>query len=279
MPRMTVRGAEINYEVLGDRGPWVALAPGGRRGLQSGRGLAVHVAAAGYRVLIHDRRNCGASSLVLTGEQPEYEIWADDLVDMLKQLGAGKTWVGGGSSGARLALTIGLRLPEAAKGLLLYRTTGGGFACKRLANQYYGQYVKLAKEGGMAAVADSEHFAGVIKARPAAREELLRTPVPEFIKAMEHWASFFLAAENDPVIGATEAQLRSLKLPTVVICGNDRVHPRQASLNLAKLVPGAQLEQIFPEAPDLDEIPFAEWDAKEAEMAKIFVAFMKKNGD
>jgi pimeloyl-ACP methyl ester carboxylesterase len=275
---MTVRGAGINYEVLGSSGPWVALTPGGRRGLQSGRGLAEHIAQAGYRVLIHDRRNCGASDLVLTGEQPEYEIWADDLADMLKQLGATPAWVGGGSSGARLALTMGLRLPHVVKGLLLYRTTGGPFACKRLANQYYGQYVKLAREGGMAAVAESEHFAGVIKARPAAKDELLRTPVDAFVKAMEHWSRFFLAAEADPVIGATEAQLRGIKLPTVVICGNDVVHPRKASLELARLVPGAQLEQIFPEGPDLDEIPFAEWDAKEAEMARIFVAFMKKHG-
>ena len=33
MPRATVRGVEINYEVLGERGPWVALQPGGRRAL------------------------------------------------------------------------------------------------------------------------------------------------------------------------------------------------------------------------------------------------------
>ena len=30
MPVATVRGVEINYQVLGDRGPWVALQPGGR---------------------------------------------------------------------------------------------------------------------------------------------------------------------------------------------------------------------------------------------------------
>ena len=33
MPRATVRGVEINYEVLGERRPWVALQPGGPRGL------------------------------------------------------------------------------------------------------------------------------------------------------------------------------------------------------------------------------------------------------
>ena len=34
MPIATVRGVEINYQVLGERGPWVALQPGGRRGMR-----------------------------------------------------------------------------------------------------------------------------------------------------------------------------------------------------------------------------------------------------
>ena len=42
MPIANVRGANINYEVLGTSGPWVSLSPGGRRALDhvlSGRGL------------------------------------------------------------------------------------------------------------------------------------------------------------------------------------------------------------------------------------------------
>ena len=41
MPVATVRGVDINYEVLGERGPWVALQPGGRRG---GRYLSLGLA-------------------------------------------------------------------------------------------------------------------------------------------------------------------------------------------------------------------------------------------
>ena len=55
MPVANVRGAHINYEILGTHGPWVALSPGGRRALDNVRPLAQHVANAGYRVLIHDR--------------------------------------------------------------------------------------------------------------------------------------------------------------------------------------------------------------------------------
>ena len=54
MPIANVRGANINYEVLGTSGPWIALSPGGRRALDHVKSLARHVADAGYRVLIHD---------------------------------------------------------------------------------------------------------------------------------------------------------------------------------------------------------------------------------
>jgi hypothetical protein len=35
MPIANVRGANINYQVLGTHGPWVALSPGGRRALDN----------------------------------------------------------------------------------------------------------------------------------------------------------------------------------------------------------------------------------------------------
>jgi pimeloyl-ACP methyl ester carboxylesterase len=68
MPIANIRGVHINYQVLGEHGPWVALSPGGRRDLSGVMPLATRVAAAGYRVLLHDRRNCGASDVVIEGE-------------------------------------------------------------------------------------------------------------------------------------------------------------------------------------------------------------------
>ncbi len=100
MPKTSVRGVTINYEVLGEQGPWVALSPGGRRDMSGVGGIAERVAAAGYRVGLHDRRNCGASEVVIEdGGESEYEIWADDFYELLKQLGALPVYAGGSSSG------------------------------------------------------------------------------------------------------------------------------------------------------------------------------------
>ncbi|NNE83820.1 MAG: alpha/beta hydrolase, partial [Alphaproteobacteria bacterium] len=60
MPIAKVRGLNINYEVVGDEGPFVTLITGGRRGYAEFVPLAHKIAAEGFRVLLHDRRNTGA---------------------------------------------------------------------------------------------------------------------------------------------------------------------------------------------------------------------------
>jgi pimeloyl-ACP methyl ester carboxylesterase len=152
-----VRGVRLHYEVFGDSGPWFALTTGGRRGYDEFAPLARKIAAEGFRVLLHDRRNTGASDLVIEGSDGEEEIWADDLVALLQQLGATPAFIGGASAGARLSVLVYMRHPEVVRALLLMRVTSGEFAAGRLPEQYYGQFIKAAREGGMAAVCAHEH--------------------------------------------------------------------------------------------------------------------------
>jgi len=127
MPIAAVRRVEINYEVLGERGPWVALQPGGRRGLEGVKPLGLKLAEAGNRVLVYDRRNCGASAISFDGGDSENEVWVADLHELLLQLDALPAFIGGSSSGCRLALLAALRHPADVRGLLLWRVTGGAF--------------------------------------------------------------------------------------------------------------------------------------------------------
>ena len=280
MPQMQIRGAHINYEILGDKGPWVALTPGGRRPLEGVKHLAERVAAAGYRVLIHDRRNCGASDVVLEGTESEYEIWAEDLYAMLQHFNALPAFVGGGSSGCRMSLLLALRHPEAVRGLLLWRVTGGEFAAKRLANQYYFQFIEAAKNGGkdgMAAVCDTEHFRERIAQRPSNRAAIMNMDVARFTASFSRWADGFLQDAGKPVIGATAAQLNSIKIPTLVVPGNDKTHDRGVGERAHKLIPGSELYLLFPEDQDIDIVPPQEWEFKDDELAGVFAGFMKRH--
>jgi pimeloyl-ACP methyl ester carboxylesterase len=276
MPLAKVRGVNINYKILGNNGPWVALSPGGRRDISGIELLAGKVAETGYRVVVFDRRNCGSSDVVIDGEDSEYEIWADDIHELLRQLGALPAFIGGSSSGCRTALLFALRHPEAVRALLLWRVTGGRFACERLAQEYYGQFIEAAKQGGMAAVCEMEHWKERIAARPENRVALMKMEPARFIDVMSRWREYFLQGADLPVIGATEADLKSIRVPACIIPGNDLTHGRQTGENLGRLLQKSEVHVLFPKHYDEALSPREEWDEKAGEMATLFADFMKR---
>ncbi len=276
MPLANVRGVTLHYEVLGSKGPWVALSPGGRRAIEGVESLAQRIAQAGYRVLVHDRRNCGASDVAIEGKDSEYEIWADDLHELLQQLGGLPAWIGGSSSGCRMALLFTMRHPQATRGMLLWRVTGGGAAAKRLAQRYYGQYISIAKQGGMAAICATEEFSERILERPANRERLTKMDPARFIEVMDHWHRNFSAGADQPVIGASEAELKAVTTPACIVPGNDLSHLRTVAENLGRLLPDAEVHPLITKQYELDVAPREEWNAREGELAAIFLDYMQR---
>ncbi len=280
MPEANLQGIYINYEIIGDGGPLVALTPGSRRSFDELVDLSKTVAAHGYRVLLHDRRNCGKSDVVFGGSESEYALWADDLHALANYLGEEKLYVGGSSSGARLAILFAIRHPEALSGLLLWRVTGGQHAVDRLSQNYYGQYIELAREGGMEAVAESEHFAELIAARPSNREYILGMDVDAFIEAMEIWREAFLKSALLPIVGATEEQLNAISCPVCLVAGNDVVHTPETARKTVNLLPNGELHEgvvrILPEDQLLQEWDVQEWRDAEPRLAGILAAFLKK---
>jgi pimeloyl-ACP methyl ester carboxylesterase len=276
MPIANVRGVNINYEIIGARGAWVALSPGGRRALENVKPLAQHMADRGYRVLIHDRRNCGVSDIVIGGDKSEYEVWADDLYELLSQLNALPAVVGGGSSGCRLSVLFALTYPRAVRALLLWRVTGGAFAAQRLTENYYGKYIRAAQEGGMAAVCALDHFMERIEARPSNRATLMAMDPEKFIVAMERWRRQFAEGAELPIIGASEKELNSIKVPTCIIPGNDKTHNHAVADAAHRMIPGSELHDLFPGDLDVDLVPPEDWAHKEAEMAAVFADFLER---
>jgi pimeloyl-ACP methyl ester carboxylesterase len=276
MPVVTVRGVDINYEVLGERGPWVVLQPGGRRALAGVKSLAEKIAEAGCRVLVYDRRNCGASAVSFDGGNSENEIWAEDLHALLAELDALPAYIGGSSSGCRLALLLALRHPGDVRGLLLWRVTGGTYAAGRLVENYYTQFIDVARRGGMEAVCRTEHFSDLINNNAANSARLMAIEPARFIAVMEEWRRAFNEGAHHPVIGLSPSELRSLTMPACIIPGNDRVHPRGPGQAAHRLMPNSEYHEVLTEdRPDLD-VALEEWNAKEGLLAAIFIDFLRR---
>lgn len=275
MPVIHIRGIAIRYDIVGERGPFVALQPGGRRAGAALRPLAEKIAEAGHRVVLYDRRNCGASGIAIGGES-ENDEWAEDLHELLRGIDAAPAYIGGSSSGCRLALVLALRHPEDVRGLLLWRVTGGRHAAVHLANQYYTSHIEAAEQGGMAAVCALDHWKEVIGHRAASRDALMAMEPAEFVGRMARWRDAFNAGAEHPVIGLSPDQLRSLTMPACVAPGMDPVHPLAAGQACHRLMPRAEYaEVVSDEKATLDEA-FADWDAKEGRLAAAFIDFLRR---
>jgi pimeloyl-ACP methyl ester carboxylesterase len=278
MPVAKVRGLNLRYEIVGDDGPFVTLITGGRRGYDEFVPLAQKVAAKGFRVLLHDRRNTGASDILIDGDEVEEAVWADDLFELLQQLDAVPAWIGGSSSGARTALMFALRHPAAARGMLLLRVTGGAFAAERLPENYYNQFIRAAEAGGMEAICATPEYAERIAANPANRDTLMGMDPQKFIAVMTRWRDLFVAGADLPVFGVTEAQLNSIDMPVIVIPGNDKIHASASGLTVHGMIPDSELHQLPIEDQDVPVIPFGEWAHLEPEIAETVADFMNRHG-
>lgn len=278
MPIANVRGLDIRYEIVGDSGPFVTLITGGRRGYDEFVPLAHKVAAEGFRVLLHDRRNTGASDLLIDGNEIEEVVWADDLYELLKQLDAVPAFIGGSSSGARTALMFALRHPEAARGMLLLRVTGGAFAAERLPENYYNQFIRAAESGGMAAICATPEYGERIEANPANRDKLMAMDPKKFVEVLTRWRDLFIAGAHLPVFGVTEEQLNSIDMPVIVIPGNDKIHASVSGHTVHGMIPNSELHELPIEDQDVPLVPFQEWEALEPEIASVLSGFMHRHG-
>lgn len=274
MPLMLIREVQIHYRVFGDSGPWLALITGGRRGFTEFTAFAEKIAAKGFRVLLHDRRNTGSSDVLIAGEDGEEEIWADDLAVLLQKLDATPAFIGGTSSGARLSMLFNQRHPQAVKGLLLMRITGGDFAAGRLPETYYQQFIRAAEQGGMQAVCETEQYRERIQANPANLPRLMAMDPAQYIRVMKHWLSIFLSGPRKPVLGMEDDVMRAIRVPTIVVPGNDKTHASVNGHAAAALIPGSILYELPIQDQDVPVLPFSDWAPHEETLARVFSDFM-----
>ena len=278
MPYATVRGVSINYDVVGDDGPWVLLMQGGRQDMELFRPLAENLAAAGHRVIIHDRRNSGGSAIALDTEASEDEEFAEDAYDLCAQLGALPVIACGGAGGSRHCILLTLRHSGSTRCLLLWWPSGARPAAEQLAELYYGQYITAAERGGMQAVLATPYYTQLCQRVPANRDRLLATDVSVFISTMRRWRQFFLDGADMPVIGVTAEAVRSITLPTCIVPGTDLIHPRHVAEALARILPNAELHELPPlQRPENEAERLRARLDHQRRLADVFLDFLRRH--
>ena len=241
MPATSINGASVTYELVGSpSNPPLVLTPGGRNPIATARPLA-EALAQHFRVLVWDRANIGASDVEFRGAR-DLDLWSDQLATLLHQLRLAPAFLCAPSAGSRVSYTTALHYPEVIRGMYLWLVSGGPVG-QSLGQGYYGQYIEMVESGGMAAVAEAPYWQERIVANPANEGRLLAQDPREFAQTMRRWHAGIRV--DDPVFGATEDDLRRIRVPTAILLppSSDTGHPRAASERMAALVPGAELIQ------------------------------------
>ena len=109
MPVATIRGVDIHYEILGERGPFVALQPGGRRAGAGVRSLGEKIAEAGYRVIGYSRRGY-INSAPFDKSNPG--IGSADLHNLVDFLGVRKFHLVASAAGGSIASDYAFTHPD-----------------------------------------------------------------------------------------------------------------------------------------------------------------------
>lgn len=233
---------EIWYESSGARlfaledgsGPPVVMLHGGMADHRAARPLVAPLASR-YRAITPDLRASGRSH---HGGPLRFDQLADDLAELLDHLGEAQAVIGGVSGGSGVAVRFALRHPDRCQGLVVVHPMYGG------SEHGYTESQRQAF-AGMDAVASRALDEGVEVLEPLyanlpqpARDGALEM-VRGFDAASVVTTSRFLASGAQPF--ATPEELGSIDVPSLVVRGDDPLHPAEVSELYAENLPGCRV--------------------------------------
>lgn len=188
-----------------------------------------------YRVLTPDLRGSGKS---WSGATLTFDQLADDVEALLDSIGADRAVVGGVSGGSGIALRFALRRPGRTAGLVVVKPVYAGSDRGYTVDQRQ-------TFASMDAVASRALAEGVQVLRPlyanlppAIRDRAFAM-LDGFDAASVVATSHFVASGEQPF--QTAADLGSLSVPTLLVCGDDALHPAAISELYAGNIPNCQV--------------------------------------
>ena len=252
--RANVNGVEIAYDVYGDGPPLVWCH--GLASCRDGDRDVIDAFAQWFTVLSYDARGHGRSSPVYEASEFSYTKLAEDARAMLDHVGWPSAILAGASMGAASLARLACLAPERARALVMARPGAMGDDGKAPA------WLQVLFAGGAHAIRNGGIDGAIefLMTIPLAREELAANP-GRLAGLRQDWTrhdplSIAAALEGVPPTGPLDGGLTGdmIKCPVLVIPGNDVIHPTEAGLAVAAMIPGAVAADPFDSLPRADEV-------------------------
>lgn len=244
MPVVTVNGGKVVYELLGAAGDLIVLTPGGRysKDIPGLRPLAEALVAGGYRVLLWDRPNCGASDIQFFG-QTESHMRAETLAGLLAELDTGPVILAGGSGGARDSMLTTMLYPDLVTDLVLWNIVGGVYGTFNLGAYYVLPSLQAVRGLGLEGLLRMREWRERIAENPDNEQRLRSLDPGEFVKLSLRWLNAYVPRPGQTIPGVDDEMFERIRVPTLIIRGgaHDLDHPKRTSLEVSCLIEGSTL--------------------------------------
>lgn len=236
MSEVSVNGLKINYRDTGGDGPPVVLIHGFTGNVRNWA-LTVTAIRERFRCVSFDLPGHGLSDKPTDRTAYELPRLAKVVWGAIEALGIEKPILMGHSMGGMIAQLVALAHPEDIRALILVDTAAETL---EVSHADIGNMMNAAQTGGIEAVFELR----LAMAEPHVRENA------DFIAL---WREQFVMTSVDAYIGGSFAmarresiieQLRSLKLPTLIVCGENDLPFLEPSRKMHAAITGSQLQVI-----------------------------------
>jgi pimeloyl-ACP methyl ester carboxylesterase len=202
-------------------------------------GMANHLAVrpfvapliAEYRVIAPDVRGNGKSWY---GGLLSFDQLADDTQHLLDHIGVPRAVIGGASSGSGIALRFALRHPSRTTGLVVVKPIHAG-AARGYTEQQKATFAMMDALASRAIAEGVQVLRPLYANLPDGMRERALAMMESFDPASVVTTSHFIASGSQPFDSI--ADLKSLKVPTLLVCGDDPLHPAEVSDLYAASIP------------------------------------------
>lgn len=262
MPTAIIDGLEVNYLTRGSGPPLLMLAPGGfdatmekwaTAGVWKGM-KPLDTLSSEFTVVVYDRRESGASSGRV--EKLSWTLFAEQAKALLDHLGIEEAFVLGGCMGCSVAVAFAARFPTSTRALILHWPVGG-YRWKLNGQDRFGRHLRFARENGLAGVVKRAHEGKSFWQDPEAgpwASSIVRDP--NFAGAFQDQdldrylgivaASARALFDRDMPPGAEPEELMAMKVPALIIPGDDPAHATSGAHYLRELLPQPEFWTVMP---------------------------------
>lgn len=229
------RGHRLAYEVHGSGDRLIVYMHGLLLDAGLNRGIAEVLAARGNRVVLFDLLGHGRSDRPTHASDYRMDLYVDQLIALLDELGAPEAVLGGLSLGANVSLLTAVRSPGRVRGLVLEMPVME-WAAPAVAMTFVPLVLMLRY-----ASAPARLITGIVRSMPRSGFGPLDSVLGAASMEPVQMAAVLHGVLLGPVAPTIEER-QAMNRPTLILAHRaDLIHPFDDAINLARQLPNARL--------------------------------------